>query len=75
MLENTFGGMHVTHAFSDPSQVPFSRLKQRAQGEMGNIRVQSKTTGFVGREGSGCEARPLDLFISLPRTPHAPHES
>lgn len=74
MLENTFGGMHVTHAFSDPSQVPFSRLKQRAQGEMGNIRVQSKTTGFVGREGSGCEARPLDLFKSSQDTTRASWE-
>ena len=30
MLENTFDGMHVLQAFSDPSQVPFSRLKQQA---------------------------------------------
>ena len=66
MLGNTFVGTNVSQTFSDPSQVPLSRLKQRAQGEMGNIRVQSTTTGFVGREGSGCEARPLDLFKVFP---------
>lgn len=71
MLGNTFFGMNVLQTFSDPSQVPLSRLKQRAQAEMGNIRVQSTTTGFVGREGLRCEARPLDLFKSSQDTTRA----
>ena len=71
MLGNTFVGMNVSLAFSDPSQVPFSRLKQQAEGEKGNIRVRSTATGFMGREGSGCEARPLDLFKSSQDTTRA----
>ena len=63
--------MNVLQTFSDPSQVPLSRLKQRAQAEIGNIRVQSTTTGFVGREGLRCEARPLDLFKSSQDTTRA----
>ena len=71
MLENTFVGTHVSQAFNDPSQVPLSRLKQQAQGEMGKIRVRSTATGFVGREGLGCEARLLDLFMSSQDTTRA----
>lgn len=64
----------VSQAFSDPSQAPLSRLKQQAQGEIGKIRVRSTATGFVGKEGLGCEARPLDLFKSSQDTTRASWE-
>jgi len=64
----------VSQAFSDPSQAPLSRLKQQAQGEIGKIRVRSTATGFVRREGLGCEARPLDLFKSSQDTTRASWE-
>ena len=66
MLENTFVGMHVSQAFSDPSQVPLSRLKRESAGRNGKNQGAKHGHWICGKGRIGVRSAPAGFVYVFP---------